>query len=354
MIDVDANADGPHDGRPALNIEDRSMLEPYLRRHRLIADDEPIEAEVLAGGVSSRVVRVGRRGAVGLVLKQALAKLRVADDWFSDPQRVHREALGLEWLAQIAPGTVTPLVFEDFEHHVIGMEEVPRPHRNWKSVLLSAPPDPGHIGQAAAMLAAIHRGAADRRDDLQPLFADRSMFESLRLEPYYLCAAQRVTEAAPFLTALVDDTRASALTLVHGDYSPKNILIYDRRLFLLDHEVIHWGDPAFDVGFFLAHLLSKAHHCRDNREALLTAAADFVRQYLDGVGEPLVASGLAVRGGRHTLGCLLARVVGRSPLEYLSASERAQQQSIVVSLIGDPPHRVEDVIARIGAALPCP
>src|SRR5215217_3144150 len=102
----------------------------------------------LAGGVSNRTVLVERLSGEAWVVKQALAKLRVQVDWFSSPERIHREALGLRWLEQIAPPkTITPLVFEDFEAHLLGMVAVPEPHENWKTMLLRGELTMDHIVQ---------------------------------------------------------------------------------------------------------------------------------------------------------------------------------------------------------------
>jgi 5-methylthioribose kinase len=133
--------------------------------------------------------------------------------------------------------------------------------------------------------------------------------------------------------------------LVHGDFSPKNILIYQGRLILLDHEVVHFGDPAFDVGFALTHLLSKAHH-RDKECGLLAdAAALFWRVYSNEIA-PLGWEAFELRAVRHTLGCLLARVAGKSQLEYLRAREIRRQHDVVLQLIADPPASVIDLIHR--------
>jgi aminoglycoside phosphotransferase (APT) family kinase protein len=139
--------------------------------------------------------------------------------------------------------------------------------------------------------------------------------------------------------------------LVHGDYSPKNILIYQGRLVLLDHEVIHFGDPAFDVGFALAHLLSKAHHVRSRRAAFAGAAADFWRSYRDSLGDFPWASDLEPRAARHTLGCLLARVAGRSTLEYLDGEERVRQRDAAIALMEAPPTSVVELVRRFVALL---
>jgi aminoglycoside phosphotransferase (APT) family kinase protein len=336
-----------------LDIEQPGALAEYLRRTGRIAAGEEPDIRVLAGGVSNRTVLVERPTGESWVLKQALAKLRVPVDWYSSPERIHREALGLRWLARLAPpGTITPLVFEDRDHLLLAMRAVPQPHDNWKALLLAGGLSTEHVEQAARLLGEIHRNAWERREELPPAFHDRSYFESLRLEPYYAYTAGQVPSAAPFLDELVARTRARRLTLVHGDYSPKNVLVHRGRLILLDHEVIHFGDPAFDAGFFLAHLLSKAHHLSAQRAEFAAAAELFWRAYLqtlDGVGW---AQDLGAHAVRHTLGCLLARVAGRSQLEYLGEAERARQRRVVTALILDGvPARIPELVRCFVAGL---
>ena len=334
-------------GEQPLDIERPEQLIGYLRAAGRIGVDETPEVRILAGGVSNRTVLVKRLGGEAWVLKQALAKLRVKVDWFSDRSRIRREALGLHWLAQLAPaGTITPLVFEDQDHHLLAMRAVPEPHENWKAMLLAGRLDTAHVEQFAALLGAIHRRAAESPDGLGKIFEDRSFFESLRLEPYYAYSAEQVPEARPFLHDLVAQTRARRLTLVHGDYSPKNVLVRDGRLILLDHEVIHWGDPAFDVGFALTHLLSKAHHLRDER--FLRAAALFHEVYAATLGPLLWDDNLDAMAARHTLGCLLARVAGRSPLEYLDPAQRARQRDWSVAAMRRDRWTLAELIEHFG------
>jgi len=335
-----------------LDIEDAAALLAYLQRTGRIASDERPRITVLPGGVSNRTVLVERECGESWVLKQALAKLRVALDWYSSPERIHREALGLEWLARLAPpGTITPLLFEDVAEHLLAMRAVPQPHENWKTMLLGGRICAGHFRRFATLLAAIHREAYRRRAELAPVFGDRSFFESLRLEPYYAHAAQQVPAAAGFLDALIAETRARRTTLVHGDYSPKNVLIHEGRLVLLDHEVIHFGDPAFDLGFSLTHFLSKAHHLPALRREFASAAGEYWRVYEEMLAAPDWAADLEPRAVRHTLACLLARVAGRSPLEYLSLEERARQRHAVLSIMPAPPARIADLISAFEESL---
>jgi 5-methylthioribose kinase len=329
----------------ALDIERHDDLVRYLHESGRIGPAERPAVRTLSGGVSNRTVLLERASGERWVLKQALDKLRVQVDWYCSPERVHREALGLRWLERLAPpGTITPFVFEDRDHHVLAMEAVPEPHENWKAMLLAGRLDLGHVEQFAAILRSIHCNALGHPTAIEDAFGDRSFFESLRLEPYYTYTAGQVPQARDFLVRLVDETRAHRDTLVHGDYSPKNVLVRNDRLVLLDHEVVHLGDPAFDVGFALAHLLSKAHHLADERAAFAHAALVFWKVY-GGDAQ------LEVRAIRHTLACLLARVAGRSPLEYLHETERSCQARAVVSLMTGRPERMSALVSGFVNAL---
>jgi 5-methylthioribose kinase len=335
-----------------LDIEQHDQLLAYLRATSRIGPAESPQLKTLAGGVSNRTVWLKRESGEAWVVKQALEKLRVKVDWFSDPSRIHREALGLKWLEKLAPpGTITPLVFEDAQHHLLAMQAVPEPHENWKTMLLAGRVDMKHVDQFAKILGTIQRRASGT-PEVATVFDDRSFFESLRIEPYYAYTASQVPEASDFLADLIDDTRRRRFTLVHGDYSPKNILVRDGKLVLLDHEVIHWGDGAFDVGFALAHLLSKAHYLKSGKSFAKAAINFFVNYDMfrgvtdgDSENERMVI--------RHTLGCLLARVAGRSPLEYLDEPKRDRQRQVVTELMKSPPRElwrlVSDFLFNCGA-----
>jgi aminoglycoside phosphotransferase (APT) family kinase protein len=209
-----------------------------------------------------------------------------------------------------------------------------------------------HIEAFARLLGTIHLQAYLRRGEVAPDFEDRSFFESLRLEPYYRYSAAQIPETAPFFQALIEDTLSQRVTLVHGDYSPKNVLVYENRLILLDHEVIHFGDPAFDLGFSLAHLLSKAHHVVALRAEFADAACRYWQVYRQTIGGVTWGDGLEGRAVRHTLGCVLARAAGRSQLEYLSPAERQHQRAIAVDLMNHAPPSVAALVEGFIRGLP--
>ncbi len=371
-----------------LDIEQGDALLAYLRSAGHIAPEETPRLHNLAGGVSNRTVLVEHADGRAWVMKQALEKLRVKVDWFSSPERIHREAAGLRWMQSAVPEYAPPLVFEDVEQHLLAMMAVPQPHVNWKTQLLQGVVEQAYVEQFGWLLGTIQRvaintpnprpspivtreggktqpptpspmhsepppqpspaseGGSKTEFETKKLFADRTFFETLRLEPYYSYSASQVPEAAGFINELIEATRGRNLTLVHGDYSPKNVLIYDGRIVLLDYEVIHWGDPAFDVGFSMTHLLSKAHALPVHRSEFANAARIYWKCYWQEIQGLTFAADIEGYAVRHTLACLLARVAGRSPLEYLDAGQRAHQQAVVVELMGDVPATVDELVGR--------
>lgn len=329
-----------------LDIENTGQLIDYLRHKGYIQSDETPSARNLRGGVSSRTVWLDLPDGRAWVLKQSLEKLRVAVDWFSDPQRVHCEAECARWLAELVPGHAPALHWEDHEHHVIALEAVPLPHENWKTRLLRGELDLKHTAECGRLLATIHRKTHERFSEVEAAFSDCNFFESLRVEPYYRYTATQVPEAASFIGRLIESVLSYRLSLVYGDYSPKNMLIYQDRLILLDYETAHIGDPAFDLGFSTTHFLSKAHHLPLVRTLFSDGAHTYWQTYSDVLGDVEWRENIEQRAVWNTLGCLLGRVAGRSPLEYLSPEEKARQRQVVVELMHDTPTRMPDLIDR--------
>ena len=328
-----------------MNIEAPDQLISYLEERGILEAGEVPEVRILTGGVSNRTVFVRRAAGPNMVLKQALSKLRVATEWLSDPTRIHREAEGMRVLKTLLPaGAVPAFVFEDWDWHILAMAAVPMPHENWKDMLLRGEVDFDLVGQFGKNLGLIHQTSGVAGFDPESALWKKDFFESLRLEPYYAFAALQQPSASSFLHKLIDETRAHTETIVHGDYSPKNILVYENRLILLDHEVIHIGDPSFDIGFSMTHFLCKANHLRP-KAGLFGEAA---RRHWLSYGEVNADRGEDFEGRavRHTIGCILARVDGRSPVEYLNEAARSMQRDFVLDMMRRPPGSIPDLIEQ--------
>jgi len=328
-----------------IDIEDPKSLTQHLRDIGRLESDETPTLQVLHGGVSNKTILVHRFNGDRWVIKQALHKLRVRSDWFSDPARIHVEAEALRCLPRVTPPHSTPaLLFEDCNNHLLAMEAVAEPNDNWKELLLAGSIDLALFHQFGQLLAMIHRRSFELREELFPIFQRRTYFETLRLEPYYEYTSRRVTEAGPFLRDVIEENRACNLTLVHGDYSPKNVLIFNNRLVLLDHEVLHFGDPAFDIGFGLVHFLAKALHLPEHRKPLIAGAINFCGKYAQDTSTAPWIKGVERRAVRNAAACLLARTVGRSPLEYLTNTERSKQYEASLCLVAGCPDNLSDLI----------
>lgn len=309
-----------------------------------LADGAPLRGEPLTGGVSSDIWRIDTlRGPV--CAKRALAKLRVAADWRAPIDRNRYEAAWMEVAGEAAPGHVPRLLGQHAALGVLVMDYLaPADHGLWKAALRDGRVDLATARDVGRVLGRIHAHAA-ARPALATRFDSQAIFFDIRLEPYLLATAQRHPGLAPALQRLVEVTQAHPHTLVHGDVSPKNILTGPRGPVLLDAECAVWGDPAFDLAFCLNHLLLKCLWTPAARAAFLTAFEVLAAAYLGAVDwEPPAA--VEQRAAALLPGLLLARVDGKSPVEYLTRSADHEAVRRAASpLLRQPVARLSEVAA---------
>ena len=311
----------------------------YLVERGLIAPTaaRTATAELLGGGVSNVVVRVQSPDGDGpLVLKQSLPKLRVEEDWFADRERIYRERAGIDWLANALPsGSIPRVVDEDRENFLFVMTAAPDGGVNWKDALLAGDVDAAVAGRVGSLLAVMHRSSSCVGDnvpaELQP-FADLDCFVQLRIDPYHRATAT----AHPDLAAAIEAQARRMLaprdgrrTLVHGDYSPKNVIVNGSgptaQVFLLDFEVVHLGNPVFDLAFMLNHFTLKAIHRPELAESYNEAARSFWDAYIPAAGDVAEDPARLERDTVAQLGALLlARIDGKSPVEYITDQTRKE------------------------------
>ncbi len=341
---------------------DTAVVLPALRRMGLIDADEIPQITPLTGGVSSLIVRVDtRRGPV--CLKQALPALKVATEWLAPQERSHAEVAWMRVVSARWPQAVPALLGEDAASYSFAMRWLP-PHAYpvWKALLrdggsagdvgagagharqqrndlggiadmadIADIDDVTHISnapkvaaQVATLVAAIHAGTAGDAA-LAARFATDRNFHELRLDPYFGAAARAHPDCAAVLQRLITDTAARKLALVHGDISPKNILVGRDGPVILDAECAWYGDPAFDAAFCLCHLLAKCLWRPAHRAHYLAAWDAFCAAYLDGVHWE-TRDAIEARIALLLAAILLARVDGKSPLEYLGDTGREAQR----------------------------
>jgi aminoglycoside phosphotransferase (APT) family kinase protein len=322
-------------------IETADLIEP-LRRMGLIKAGARARFTPLAGGVSSDICLVeasGRRFCV----KCALPRLKVAALWEAPVERNAAEAAWMRAVARWLPRAVPRVLGEDAEAGLFAMDYLaPEDHRLWKTELLSGRVDPDFAAAVGRDLAVIHaRSAAD--PGVRDKFANDDTFEAIRIEPYLRATGRANAALAPRFEALARTTLATKRALVHGDVSPKNILMGPLGPVFLDAECAWFGDPAFDLAFCLNHLLLKGARDGADRTRYGAAFSALTRAYLAAVDWEN-ADGLEARAAALLPALFLARVDGKSPVEYLTLeSERAAVRRAAAPLIADPPHRLIDV-----------
>ena len=321
-----------------------------LGRLGLAEEGTDIRATALPGGVSSDIWKV-ETGARTVCVKRALARLKVAADWRAPVGRNVFEAAWIETAGAIVPDAVPRLLGHDAEAGLIAMDYLdPGEFLPWKEKLRRGRAEAEDARGVAAALAAIHAATAGR-DDIARRFASDAIFHAIRLEPYLETAARAHPDLAPPLASITERTAATRLALVHGDVSPKNILIGPDRPVFLDAECAWYGDPAFDLAFCLNHLLLKCLWTPEAATRFLGCFDVLAETYLDGVAwEPPEA--LESRAAPLLAGLFLARVDGKSPVEYVTEEvDKDRVRRVARALLEESAGRLDGVRAAWAAEL---
>jgi aminoglycoside phosphotransferase (APT) family kinase protein len=323
-------------------------LLPRLLGEAGVEGRDGFEILPLTGGVSSDIIRVRLADGRDFAAKRALPQLKVAAVWTAPLERNHYEVAWLRRAGAIVPGIAPAVVAEDRAHGIALMEYLPpEDYLLWKAELLAGRADPRVAGAVADALGRIH--AATLRDAaVAAAFPTDALFDALRLDPYLRFTASRHPDLAPRLLAVLETTAQSRLALVHGDVSPKNILVSKRdgHPVLLDAECAWYGDPAFDAAFCLNHLVLKSVHLNSIRHELLFQAHAFAAGWIRHFPEDL-QSGVLERVGALLPCLMLARVDGKSPAEYLSEESRQRVRDLAMPLIASAAS-LDDVLGRAG------
>ena len=313
-----------------------------LARMGLIEPGETPVVTPLTGGVSSDIVRVDLvRGPV--CIKRALPTLKVEADWHAPVERNHWEREWMKTAATIVPQAVPKILAEDTRSGMFAMEYLdPRTHPVWKQQLRDGMIETGTAREVGHCIGAIHSATAGKKE-VEQAFRTDHIFVPIRLDPYLRATAARHPECAGELEDLARRTAETRKALVHGDVSPKNVLVGPSGPIFLDAECAWYGDPAFDLAFCLNHLLLKCIWRPQWTGNYLACYDALAEAYL-----PLVsweqADQLEARAARLLPGLFLGRVDGKSPVEYVTEDKsREQIRRTAVALLRQPVERLSEV-----------
>ena len=318
-------------------------LNEFLFRARLLKRGEKAAWTPLAGGVSSDIWRVCLPNKT-VCVKRALARLKVAADWQAPTERNIYEWEWFNFVHKNFPRIVPRPVAHDSRMQMLAMEFLePKDFKVWKTELLKGETDAAFAAEAGQYLGKIHaRSAFDRK--IAETFATDRLFYALRIEPYLLATAEKYPGIAPQIKDIADETFSSKIALVHGDVSPKNILIGRANPVFLDAETAWFGDPAFDLAFCLNHFLLKAAFLPQFAKGFKHCFKSFAEGYLNEVNWES-REGIEARAARLLPVLHLARIDGKSPVEYIT--DELLKNSIrqtAINLIENPKSRLSEII----------
>lgn len=323
-----------------------AVLPPMLRAAGL--NDTGFAVEPLTGGVSSDIVKVTLADGRLACAKRALKKLKVASDWQAPLERNHYEVAWLRRASAIVPGAAPKVLAEDEAHGIALLEFLPPgDYLLWKSELLAGRAEPDVPVRVADALGRIHRATLHDATAAAEFPTDH-LIDALRFDPYLRFLAGRHPDLAPEILATLERSWRTKQALVHGDVSPKNILVakHDGHPVLLDAECAWYGDPAFDAAFCLNHLVLKSVHMPALRDTLLGQAHAFAATWLDHFHDELKPE-LDDRAAALLPCLMLARVDGKSPVEYLGDDSRETIRRISIPMIRTPQRRLSRVLDSV-------
>ena len=283
----------------------------------------------LTGGVSCDTYAVDTSGE-SWVVKQALGALRVTELWESDPGRVVAEAAALRWFHDLSPDHVPePLaVIESFNAVVLPRAAQPSP--DLRQVLLEDPTVISvELGAGiGALLARWHQ--SDPSEARGTVLDDYSRLTSLRVDPFYRNMATKWPQYAGRIVEAADELLQTSHAVIHGDFTPKNLLVLGEGFWVIDTETAHIGHPVLDTASMLAHLLLKEIHHRDD-EVKSQAVRGFRVAFDRALGESAMSRPASL--GIHIGTIMGVRVDGRSRVSYLSDAARTSARAVASALL---------------------
>ena len=321
----------------------------YLLEKEIADESADVEVYEFPGGVSSTVILITLNNK-RMVIKQALHKLKVKAEWYAPLWRSHVEQDCIEYLSSILPeGSVPEILFKDYENYLFIMSCAPEGARTWKNDLLKGSVDQ-EIAKKVGMILAIIQNCTAGNSTIEKRFEKNEIYIAGRIDPYYRTLQEVYPELNDPIEGIIQMSFNTRKVLTLADYSPKNMLVTDEQVMVIDHEGAHWGDPFYDAAFFLNHLFLKAVHNAGIRDRYFQAVGNFWEAYTASI-EDMDIKDLERGVVRHLGGLILARVDGKSVAEYLDEDAKAVLRVVSRKVILGEYEQLADIMGIINETL---
>lgn len=305
-----------------IDMADERQLRDFLFSHKIVSPAGELLVKYMGGGISSTVA-LAKQGETLLIVKQALETLKVAELWNCNPGRILVEKNALEIYGKLVPDCVPGLVYYDDENYIMVREAVSEDWCMWKTQLLEGIFDYEVAKKAVMALVTVHNATAGDLG-VKELFKDNQYFYELRISPYIEQVVKKYPRLKEKADKVIHMLMNEHIALIHGDYSPKNILVDHSQICILDLEVAYYGHPSFDLAFFSNHFFLKAFKNPQWTGQYLDMLDYMTEIYFQNVtccnGTVLEKQTIQVLAF-----LLLARIDGKSKIEYLTEENQKNQ-----------------------------
>ena len=281
-----------------------------------INQEKIIQYKKLTGGVSSEVYHV-KTNKNNYCIKRSLKRLLVKKKWIANTNRIKFEYLWLKHCQNILKRNIpNTYEFNNKKKYIVMEYLKTSQYKTLKQLYFNKIININTIRSISKHLYKIHSNSSNYKTK-KTFEGNYKNFYDLRLDPYFNEVGRVYPKYKGYIKKINENYIKHSNTLVHGDFSPKNILVGKNKIIYLDAECCNFGDPVFDLVFFTNHLLIKSIFFKDKSQEFIKLYISFYREYLSNLSTKHFNSYID-RIIKMTPIMLLSRVDGKSPVEYIN------------------------------------
>ena len=281
-----------------------------------INQEKIIQYKKLTGGVSSEVYHV-KTIKNNYCIKRSLKRLLVKKKWIVNTNRIKFEYLWLKHCQNILKRNIpNTYEFNNKKKYIVMEYLKTSQYKTLKQLYFNKIININTIRSISKHLYKIHSNSSNYKTK-KTFEGNYKNFYDLRLDPYFNEVGRVYPKYKGYIKKINESYIKHSNTLVHGDFSPKNILVGKNKIIYLDAECCNFGDPVFDLVFFTNHLLIKSIFFKDKSQEFIKLYISFYKEYLSNLSTKNFNSYID-RIIKMTPIMLLSRVDGKSPVEYIN------------------------------------